>query len=146
MIKLFELIESRNLLQIPPEHHFNLIQLHYKVNLLRSLVKIPFMIITTDRPNAGYRSKEMQFSVYSKLNEERKKAGKHLLTVPWGSQHLIGAACDILDRDGKIQKWIKDHPKEIERLDLYFEHFDATPEWVHCQLYAPQSGERFFLP
>lgn len=62
------------------------------------------------------------------------------------SCHLIGAACDIADSDGKLKDFLRNNPQELVRADLYAEDYDHTPTWVHLQTMAPKSGKRVFIP
>lgn len=81
--------------------------------------------------NSGYRTIEDQ----KRINPKSMK-----------SRHLTGQAIDISDENGKFQKWILNNIKIIEELDLYFEDFSYTKNWVHCQIIKPKSGKRFFIP
>lgn len=62
------------------------------------------------------------------------------------SNHLTGCACDIIDSDGKLKKYLRSHQSLLEEFDLYAEDFDSTPTWVHLQTNPPQSGNRVFKP
>jgi len=72
------------------------------------------------------------------------------------SKHLLGAAADILDRDGALGVWCmgRGNSKLIE-LDLYCEDIEAIKKlarkrqvspWMHFQTLPPKSKKRFFIP
>ena len=124
----------------------NLGFLHYKINCLRQYCPHPFIIRTPERRRSGFRTKEDHFGLYSEINARRKATGLPDLRVPKKSMHLVGAAADILDREGVIQKWILDNLIRSEEIGLWYEEFDSTPNWVHAQIYPPSSGKRFFKP
>lgn len=62
------------------------------------------------------------------------------------SNHLLGAACDILDSNQELQKWCKANEFVLESVGLWMEDFSATPNWCHFQIYPPKSGHRWFMP
>lgn len=62
------------------------------------------------------------------------------------SNHLKGAACDILDASGDLQKWVKANVSVLETVGLWCEDFGSTSNWCHFQIYPPKSGKRFFIP
>jgi len=86
----------------------------------------------------------------------------HVLNMKMGgrrkSNHVIGAAIDILDRDKKLAAYfyalagtnpINDSPEVnalLEKFDLYMEHPAYTIGWIHVQTIAPASGKRVFIP
>ncbi len=113
------------------DHEMNLTVLHYKMNFLRARWKRP-MIITS-----GYRSATEHIEIYKR---------KGVVRPPMKSWHLHGAACDVYDPQGELQKYILDNLEWIQGLDLYMEHFDHTPTWIHFQIYPPSSNKRFFIP
>ncbi len=139
MISIWELIDTVTWGTIPEDHRMNLTHLHYRLNLMRSFSKQSFVV------TSGYRTKEKHFSIYSKKNEERIKAGLAPLKIPMESLHLIGAAVDIADPNGSLKADVKTR-NLLERFDLFSEHWDATPNWWHVQLYAPASGLRWYMP
>ena len=66
-----------------------------------------------------------------------------------GSAHLYGAAVDIADPSGGLTQWLFSTTAGGQKLidnGLWMEHPDYTKGWVHLQLYAPKSGNRFFIP
>ena len=139
MISIWELIDTVTWGTIPEDHRMNLTHLHYRLNLMRSFSKQPFVV------TSGYRTKEKHFSIYSKKNEERIKLGLPAMKIPMESLHLSGGAVDIADPNGSIKHWIKT-TNMLERCDLFSEHWDACAGWAHLQLFAPPSGLRWFMP
>lgn len=79
--------------------------------------------------NSGYRSKEDQ----ARINPKAMK-----------SKHLIAAAIDISDADGRLYKFCKDNPELAERIGLWFE--ERQGGWLHTQCLPPASGRRWFNP
>lgn len=143
-----ELLGGVPLSILPPEHQSNLYRVHYCVNFLRKRSGIPFGI-----PSA-YRTIDEHARVYKEKNERRAEKGLEPLRIPWGSYHLIGAAVDISDPRGEVKHYLLDQLDFLERHDLYLENpmitspDDAKPwdRWIHMQIFAPQSGKRFFDP
>ena len=91
---------------------------------------------------------EMAFTITSGLRSDEKQmelisSGKSKAV---GSKHLAGAAVDIYDPEGILGKWCLDNLKTLERIGLWLEHPDHTPNWVHVQIMAPKSGKRVFIP
>lgn len=82
-----------------------------KINLL--LQNAPFTVSL----RSGYRSPEIN-----------KKAGGSKK-----SSHMTGEGIDIADNDGIIKRWIKNNFVKVTNLDLFQEHPDHTPTWVHLQ-------------
>lgn len=81
--------------------------------------------------NSGFRSKADQMRINPKATS---------------SKHLTGAAIDLEDANGKLKAWINANVSVLERLGLYCEDFGHTTTWVHCQIFPPKSGRRFFIP
>jgi hypothetical protein len=136
-VELGELVDLEIYPGIPEDHKINLFHLHRAANLLATLSNLPVIINSPglNRRRSGYRTREMQQSIYA-----NKKS------VPMGSLHLVGAAFDALDRDGKIQRWVLDNLEFLERQDFYCESFERTAGWLHLQILPSKSGKRFFLP
>lgn len=107
----------------------NLKILHERMNELREAYGKP-MVVTS-----GLRSDEKQAELIAQ--------GKSKATA---SKHLAGAACDILDRNGKLGVWCLNNEDVLRRIGLWCEHPDYTKGWVHFQIMAPKSGKRFFIP
>lgn len=62
------------------------------------------------------------------------------------SNHLMGLAVDIGDKDGKLAQWVQSNLKLMETLGLWMESFEKTIGWVHFQAVPPRSGRRVFTP
>lgn len=62
------------------------------------------------------------------------------------SHHLECAAVDLQDRDGKVWAFCTANLQLCEDLGLWLEDKQATPTWVHLQIYPPKSGRRIFKP
>lgn len=62
------------------------------------------------------------------------------------SKHMEGLAVDISDPDGDLMRWVLANLQMMKDLNIYFEDFRWTPNWVHFQLGAPKSGKRIFVP
>ena len=123
MISLDEL----NTRKIPCEKDIfdNLVELCKRLNMVRQAYNKP-MIITS-----GLRSQADQMRI-------NPKAPK--------SNHLMGRAADVLDRDGKLWSWCMKNLKLLEDVGLWLEDKTATPTWVHFQTVPPHSGNRIFKP
>jgi len=107
----------------------NLDTLLKRMNVIREAYAKP-MIVTS-----GLRSDAKQLELIIKgLSQARK------------SNHLVGAACDILDKDGELGKWCLKNEELLAETGLWCEHPKASPGWVHFQIFPPNSGKRFFLP
>lgn len=62
------------------------------------------------------------------------------------SKHITADAIDIEDKDGKLKEWLIFNQDQLEKLNLYMEHPDSTPTWVHVQTLPPNSKKRIFKP
>lgn len=61
------------------------------------------------------------------------------------SNHLIGAACDISDPDLSLTLWLKENDSQrLVDVKLWCE--EGNKNWVHFQIYPPNSGNRWFYP
>lgn len=125
MINLKEL-NSHNYLTTP-EIDSNLGILLSRINLIRAAWGKP-MIVTS-----GLRSEADQLHLIN--------IGKSIATR---SHHLVGAAVDIADKDGSLQKWLEADATILETAQLWCE--SGTSGWVHFQICAPKSGKRWFYP
>lgn len=101
----------------------NLNSLLHRINLVRLAWGKPMTV------TSGLRSMEDQL----RINPGALK-----------SKHLIGAAVDILDRDGSLKAWLIQNPKILEDSGLWCEA--NTVGWVHFQVTPPKSGNRWFIP
>lgn len=129
------MIELRELLKIKKEHWDNLNKLQQAVNKLRVSYGKPLIV------TSGYRSMQDHLRIY------KEKGVTDQSKIPMKSKHLSGLACDLVCDDlDDFKNFILDNEDLCNELNLYFEHFDATPTWVHCQITPPTSGKRFFHP
>jgi len=140
MIEVKEFIKTKTPLSLPLEHQYNLQRLFYCLSFLRILFDRP-MVITS-----GYRTLEEHYLIYQKINAERKQRGEPPRSIPYKSHHLLGAAADVFDPEGKLKEWVVKNIKVCEDLNIYFERFEYTKNWVHVSIYPPKSNERFFIP
>ena len=62
------------------------------------------------------------------------------------SNHMICKACDLEDRDGKLDNWCMANQDKLESIGLWLEHPSATKGWCHVQTVPPRSGKRVFFP
>lgn len=115
--------------EVTPKMAENLAILLSRLNVIRAAYGKP-MIITS-----GLRSIEDMKRIYANASR-----------IPWGSQHIQGAAADIADRTGELAGWIKDNVKLLEEVGLWCEEPTMTRGWIHMQIYPPASGMRFFRP
>jgi len=58
------------------------------------------------------------------------------------SNHCKGLALD-LKRTGDLEDFIT---KNLDFFNIWIEHVDASPTWIHVQVVRPQSGNRVFRP
>ena len=107
----------------------NLLTLQNRLNKLRAAWGKPMIV------SSGLRCEEQQKNLI--------KSGKSTATK---SRHLIGCAADIADADGELKEWLKANPWVLETCELWCEHWESTPTWVHFQIVPPASGSRWFKP
>lgn len=131
MISYKELLSGHILNDVPLEHQHNLEELLSKINRVRTAWGKP-MIVTS-----GYRSMQDHLRIYSKLGIADKSK------IPMNSKHLIGAAVDISDPDGKLYEWCVKNEALLVDIGLWMEEKD-TQKRVHFQIRPPASGRRFF--
>lgn len=93
---------------------------------------------------SGYRTKAHHERVYAEINTKRAKQKLPLVSIPWGSKHLVGAAIDLEDKDAKLYNFTRANVKLLESLGLWCE--ERQGGWLHVQCYPPKSGKRFFIP
>lgn len=110
---------------LTPDVSANLDDLCQRVNLLEMLYGKPFVV------TSGLRSKADQMRINPKAPN---------------SKHVLGCAVDISDPRKELQNWLIKNVEALTDAELWCEHFDATPTWVHFQSIAPGSGKRFFKP
>lgn len=116
--------------KLDAEQELNLKVLLTRINIVRKAFNKP-MIVTS-----GFRSREDHAAIYAKQG----------LPPKWGSLHLKGAACDILDNNGELWEFCINNLKLIEDAKLWLEDKSATPTWVHFQIFPPKSGKIIFKP
>lgn len=138
MVSLKELLKGKDFSTVPKEHQDNLLILLEKINKVRAAYNKPMTV------TSGYRSKEDHIRIYKELAIKRKVEFDET-KIPWGSQHLKGAAVDISDPDGKLFEWTKQNEKLMEQIGLWMEEKDDQKR-VHYQTLPPKSGKRFFTP
>ena len=133
MISMDELLKGANLSDQTPEIQANLATLLERVNNIRIGWGMPMTV------TSGLRTREDQIRVYAAkgITDESK--------IPWGSQHLHGAAVDIYDPGLKLTAWLKENDSQrLVDAQLWCE--EGNSNWVHFQIYPPKSGNRWFLP
>lgn len=62
------------------------------------------------------------------------------------SNHIICAAVDFKDADGKLKDFCMNNLHILEACGLWMEAPEATPTWLHVQIFPPKSGKRVFKP
>lgn len=62
------------------------------------------------------------------------------------SPHMACAAADLADSSGKVWQYCLDNLGKAKSIGLWFEDRRWTPSWTHCQIVAPKSGKRIFVP
>lgn len=106
-----------------PDVKLNLKMLLFRINYIRSLYNKPFVV------TSGLRSKEDQHKINPKAPN---------------SCHVLGAAVDISDPDGELFYWAKTNESILIDTGIWCEN--RVGNWLHCQIYPPKSGSRFFNP
>jgi uncharacterized protein YcbK (DUF882 family) len=110
---------------ISPEHYKNAENLINKINQIGQLLDVSSTL------SSGYRTAERQRQIYA-------EKGKNPIM---NSLHLTGHALDINDPTGRIKRQIQSNKQLLNKakeLGLYFENFNATPNWVHIQDMPPK--------
>lgn len=137
-ISMIEYLGSNKLEELSPELVANANTLLPKINdLLQRFGQYR-------RCNSGYRSMEDHQRIYSEKNAQRAKQGLPPISVPMGSKHLVCAAIDLADMDGKLYDFCKANESLLEALGLWCE--ERQGGWQHLQIFPPKSGHRWFLP
>lgn len=95
-------------------------------------VKKAMLVLSIDEPiiNSGWRP-----AAYNKKIGGAKK-----------SHHIKARAIDIGDKDRHIASILMDRPQILDMCELWIEHPDHTPTWVHFQSRPPRSKRRIFIP
>lgn len=133
MLTFKNLLGDNTVADIPIAHQQNLDMLLKKVRVLELAYGKNFVV------TSGYRSEQKHLEIYS-------RKGIHPPKVPMRSQHLSGNAVDIADSTGAIKAWLLQNLNLLDLYDLYIEHPDATPTWLHIQQLPPKSKNRIFKP
>lgn len=131
MISMTELLHGHDWNSLTQEQQHNLGVLLNRMNQVRQLYGKPMTI------TSGVRTMEDQIRIDT-------AAGRKKITQK--SAHLLGAACDVWDRDKLLWGWVMDNLALMEHFGLWMEDKSRTPTWVHFQIYAPASGNRIFMP
>ena len=134
LITEIEILRDVKREDIPQDHQDNLVVLLERINKVRYAYSRPMKV------SSGYRSMADHLRIYAAkgVTDESK--------IPMKSSHLKAAAADISDPKQELQKWCIDNVSKLEEIGLWCEAFTATPNWVHFQIFAPKSGNRFFNP
>ena len=132
MISITELNPKNYVLDSDETDNIN--SLLEKINKVRTLYAKP-MIVTS-----GFRSLQDHLRIYA------DKGITDIKKIPMASRHLYGEAVDISDPDGKLAEWTKNNVAALEEIGLWCEDLAHTKGWVHYQIVAPKSGNRFFIP
>lgn len=111
----------------------NIETLLHRMNQVRIIYNKPMFI------TSGVRSIEDHIRIYKEKGITDKSK------IPMKSMHLIGAACDVLDTDGKLMEWCRTNEHHLSAIGLWIEDDPSTPR-VHLQIFSPKSGNRFFKP
>lgn len=90
----------------------------YRISVVRYFYGNP-MIGTS-----GVRSKDDHIKIYV-------KKGYQLKDIPMGSNHLLGAAWDVADKNGTLMRFCVDSENLLKTLGLWIEN--NTDGWVHFQ-------------
>ena len=113
----------------------NLHILYAKIMMLYKALPREILSRNTFSVTSGLRSQEQQ----DKLIAAGKSRAKQSL-------HVLGAAVDLYDPRSELDEWVSNNVEVIQEIGLWFEHKNYTPNWCHVQIFAPQSGKRFFIP
>lgn len=101
-------------------------------NAVKILAKVNSLLLEFGqyrKCNSGYRSPADQ----ARINPSAPK-----------SKHLLCAAIDVDDADGKFNAFVKAHPDLMEKYDIYCE--ERQGGWLHVQCLPPASKHRWFIP
>lgn len=100
--------------------------------------------ILCDRLNQLSSACGMEFQINSGLRSEADQA--RINPSAPRSKHLLGAAADVGDIDGKLWQWVLDNLDTVAAVGLWMEDKHYTPTWVHFQSQPCKSGKRIFIP
>ncbi len=119
MVTRKELLHGKTEASLTPEQSRNLSKLYIGVNKYRESVGL-VMIVTN-----CVRTWLEHLAIYA------KKGITDLKLIPSKSKHLIGAACDFADSDGKLGAACND--TVLEFCGLWAEDPKYTKGWLHLQ-------------
>lgn len=124
-------------MKIEIETEANLETLMDRLNILRKAYGKPLQV------TSGLRTMEHHLAIYAAkgITDQSK--------IPMKSNHLIGLAADLVPIEDDIKHlhdWIMNNIPLMEETGIWFEAFEYTPSWLHCQVLPPKSGKRFFKP
>lgn len=134
MISFNELLGKHSISDVPLAIQQNMDALLKAVNVIRAAWSKPMTV------TSGFRDWNDMLRIYRAKGVKDDK-------IPRGSAHLSGLAVDISDPDLAITHWLKTDPHAIvllEQQGLYCE--EGNSNWVHLQLRASASGNRWFKP
>lgn len=94
--------------------------------------------------NSGFRTTEDHLRIYKEINDKRKAKGLEPVKIPMSSKHLYASAIDLEDSNSKLYNFCKNNVKILEELGIWCE--ERQGGWLHCQIFPPKSGSRFFNP
>ena len=138
MITIEELLKGKKLEDLSGKVRYNLHVLVDRLNVIREAYGKPMMV------TSGFRSREDHLRIYKELAVKRHIEFNEE-EIPWGSQHLTGAAADIADPLGVLHIWCMANIPILEETCLWIEAKDDQPR-VHFQINPPKSGSRVFKP
>lgn len=139
-ITLKEILQDKvEMKDLPAETQMNLMILLQRVNKVRDLYGKPM------RVTSGLRTIEDHLRIYKDI-ANKKNEPFDPSKVPMKSTHLSGEACDFYDPKRELQAWCIANEKTLEKIELWMESFEDTPNWTHFQIKAPASGKRWFKP
>lgn len=96
-----------------------------------------------ERLNALFGSFQGPIRVSSGYRRPADNAAANGAARSW---HMQAAAVDLADADGRVWAFCLNNMPMLESLGLWLEAREATPTWVHLQIYPPKSGRRIFKP
>jgi hypothetical protein len=134
MISLEELLDGADFKELPDNIQFNLETLLNRINIIRQSWGRPMTV------TSGLRTLKHHLEIYAAKGITDKSK------IPMKSKHLVGAAVDISDPKKLLQTWCLQNVDKLETAKLWCESFSGTPNWVHFQIFPPNSGKRFFNP
>lgn len=133
MIAMSEILQGKNLEDQSSEVQASLAILLDRVNQVRVLWNQPMTV------TSGLRTMEDHLRIYA------QKGITDPSKIPMHSKHLYGKAVDIFDPKLELTAWLKSNDSQVLKdVGLWCE--EGNKNWVHFQIEAPGSGNRWFLP